>query len=59
MSKSVLEDWADCDRTDTLFIIVCTCICWTIVPTVRTPGGPRYLTDLTVTHPTIDGRVQY
>lgn len=39
MADSVLKDWADCDRTDTLFIVVCTCICWTIVPTVGIAYG--------------------
>lgn len=35
MADSVLKDWEKCDKTDTLFIVVCTCICWTIVPTVN------------------------
>jgi hypothetical protein len=30
----VLSAWEECDKTDTVFILVCTVICWTIVPTV-------------------------
>jgi len=43
MAKTVLEAWEDCDRIDTLFIIVCTCICWTIVPTVSSTSTHYYL----------------
>ncbi|KAK4110962.1 Rh-like protein/ammonium transporter [Canariomyces notabilis] len=31
---SVQEAWEACDKIDTLFILVCTVFCWTIVPTV-------------------------
>ncbi|KAK4640697.1 hypothetical protein QC761_0094610 [Podospora bellae-mahoneyi] len=34
MASSVVAAWEDCDKIDTLFILVCTVICWTIVPTV-------------------------
>ena len=36
MSKysSVQEAWEACDRTDTLFILVCTVFCWPIIPAV-------------------------
>ncbi|KAK3400040.1 ammonium transporter AmtB-like domain-containing protein [Sordaria brevicollis] len=30
----VLAAWEACDKTDTLFVLICTVICWTIVPTV-------------------------
>jgi len=33
-ASSVLKAWEECDKTDTLFILVCTVFCWTIVPTV-------------------------
>lgn len=35
MGSPVLKAWEECDKIDTLFIIFCTTICWTIVPTVR------------------------
>ncbi|EPE06828.1 ammonium transporter [Ophiostoma piceae UAMH 11346] len=34
MTSAVQEAWERCDKIDTLFVIFCTCICWTIVPTV-------------------------
>lgn len=34
MKSAVEEAWEQCDKIDTLFVIFCTCICWTIVPTV-------------------------
>ncbi|OIW35689.1 Rh-like protein/ammonium transporter [Coniochaeta ligniaria NRRL 30616] len=34
MNSPVLNAWEECDKIDTLFIIFCTTICWTIVPTV-------------------------
>ncbi|KAB5581137.1 ammonium transporter AmtB-like domain-containing protein [Coniochaeta sp. 2T2.1] len=34
MVSPVLKAWEECDKIDTLFIIFCTTICWTIVPTV-------------------------
>jgi hypothetical protein len=34
MATRVLAAWEECDKTDTVFILVCTVICWTIVPTV-------------------------
>ncbi|KAK3987214.1 putative ammonium transporter [Cladorrhinum sp. PSN332] len=33
-TRSVMQAWEECDKIDTLFIMVCTVICWTIVPTV-------------------------
>ncbi|KAK1834271.1 ammonium transporter AmtB-like domain-containing protein [Podospora conica] len=30
----VLAAWEACDKIDTLFVLVCTVFCWTIVPTV-------------------------
>lgn len=30
---SVLDAWEECDGVDTVFILICTVICWTIVPT--------------------------
>lgn len=43
LSKS---PWEECDRTDTLFVLVCTVFCWTIVPAVsiQTPTNDRSLT---------------
>ncbi|KAK1749831.1 ammonium transporter AmtB-like domain-containing protein [Echria macrotheca] len=35
----VLKAWEECDKTDTLFILVCTVFCWTIVPTVGIAYG--------------------
>jgi Amt family ammonium transporter len=34
MDSPILKAWEACDKIDTLFIIFCTTICWTIVPTV-------------------------
>jgi ammonia channel protein AmtB len=34
MFSSVQEAWEACDRTDTLFILVCTVFCWPIIPAV-------------------------
>ncbi|KAI0003471.1 ammonium transporter AmtB-like domain-containing protein [Xylariaceae sp. FL0662B] len=34
MASAVLKAWDDCDKVDTLFVLVCTVFCWTIVPTV-------------------------
>ncbi|KAK3352665.1 ammonium transporter AmtB-like domain-containing protein [Lasiosphaeria hispida] len=34
MASAVLQAWDACDKTDTLFVLVCTVFCWTIVPTV-------------------------
>lgn len=30
----VATGWDACDRTDTLFVLVCTVICWPIIPAV-------------------------
>nr|POE53314.1 ammonium transporter 1 [Quercus suber] len=30
----ILTAWEQCDKTDTLFILICTTLCWLIVPTV-------------------------
>ena len=40
MASEVLKAWEACDKTDTLFVLVCTVICWTIVPTVRSLPSP-------------------
>jgi ammonia channel protein AmtB len=32
--SAVLAAWEACDKVDTLFVLVCTVLCWTIVPTV-------------------------
>ncbi|KAJ9148870.1 Ammonium transporter [Pleurostoma richardsiae] len=34
MASAVLKAWDECDKIDTLFVIFCTAICWTIIPTV-------------------------
>ncbi|KAM7219017.1 Ammonium transporter AmtB-like domain containing protein [Rhypophila decipiens] len=39
VTSPILEAWEACDKVDTLFIIVCTVICWTIVPTVGIAYG--------------------
>lgn len=39
VASDVLKAWEECDKTDTVFILVCTVFCWTIVPTVSRPGG--------------------
>ncbi|KAK3378737.1 ammonium transporter AmtB-like domain-containing protein [Lasiosphaeria ovina] len=39
MASSVLQAWEACDKIDTLFILVCTVFCWTIVPTVGIAYG--------------------
>ena len=39
MKSAVQEAWERCDKIDTLFVIFCTCICWTIVPTVGIAYG--------------------
>ncbi|KAH8682538.1 ammonium transporter AmtB-like domain-containing protein [Xylariales sp. PMI_506] len=36
---AVLAAWEECDKIDTLFILVCTVFCWTIVPTVGIAYG--------------------
>lgn len=33
-ASAVLEAWAKCDLTDTLFVLVCTVFCWPIIPAV-------------------------
>ncbi|KAI5923965.1 ammonium transporter AmtB-like domain-containing protein [Camillea tinctor] len=39
MASDVLKAWEACDKTDTLFVLFCTVICWTIVPTVGIAYG--------------------
>ncbi|KAI1875009.1 uncharacterized protein JN550_002438 [Neoarthrinium moseri] len=39
MAAQVLAAWDECDKTDTVFILVCTVFCWTIVPTVGIAYG--------------------
>ncbi|ETS88258.1 hypothetical protein PFICI_02086 [Pestalotiopsis fici W106-1] len=39
MATRVLAAWEECDKTDTVFILICTVICWTIVPTVGIAYG--------------------
>lgn len=35
MEESVVQQgWEACDKTDTLFVLTCTFICWTIIPAV-------------------------
>jgi Amt family ammonium transporter len=34
MDAQVLADWAECDKTDTLFVVICSVICWGIIPAV-------------------------
>ncbi|KAJ5639934.1 uncharacterized protein N7484_007796 [Penicillium longicatenatum] len=34
MDPQVLADWAECDKTDTLFVVICSVICWGIIPAV-------------------------
>lgn len=34
VAESVLAAWEECDPVDTAFILICTVLCWTIVPTV-------------------------
>ena len=34
MASSVLEGWAACSLTDTLFVLVCTVFCFPIIPAV-------------------------
>jgi hypothetical protein len=43
MDSPILKAWEECDKIDTLFIIFCTTICWTIVPTVRPRPSPSLL----------------
>jgi ammonia channel protein AmtB len=33
-ASSVLAAWEACDKIDTLFVLTCSCFCWTIVPAV-------------------------
>ncbi|RYP43847.1 hypothetical protein DL768_009627 [Monosporascus sp. mg162] len=39
MASGVLKAWEECDKIDTLFVLVCTVFCWTIVPTVGIAYG--------------------
>ncbi|KAI1502487.1 ammonium transporter AmtB-like domain-containing protein [Biscogniauxia marginata] len=39
MASDVLKTWEECDKIDTLFVLVCTVFCWTIVPTVGIAYG--------------------
>lgn len=51
MATRVLAAWEECDKTDTVFILICTVICWTIVPTVSVATVlycDSYQTNLTV-----------
>jgi Amt family ammonium transporter len=34
LPEDVLAAWAACDRTDTLFVLVCSVFCWGIIPAV-------------------------
>lgn len=34
MDAQVLADWESCDKTDTLFVVICSVICWGIIPAV-------------------------
>ncbi|KAJ5910323.1 ammonium transporter [Penicillium tannophilum] len=34
MDAQVLADWENCDKTDTLFVVVCSVLCWGIIPAV-------------------------
>lgn len=34
---AVLAAWNACDKTDTLFILICTVFCWPIIPAVTSP----------------------
>lgn len=34
MDAQVLADWEACDKTDTLFVVICSVICWGIIPAV-------------------------
>lgn len=42
MDSPILKAWEACDKIDTLFIIFCTTICWTIVPTVSLVSPASY-----------------
>lgn len=42
MASEVLKAWEECDKIDTLFVLVCTVFCWTIVPIVS-----RHISNLT------------
>lgn len=39
MASGVLKAWEECDKVDTLFVLVCVVFCWTIVPTVGIAYG--------------------
>lgn len=39
---AVLAAWNACDKTDTLFILICTVFCWPIIPAVRPPPPPLH-----------------
>ncbi|KAI1254660.1 hypothetical protein MGN70_003674 [Eutypa lata] len=39
MASEVLKAWEECDKIDTLFVLVCTVFCWTIVPIVGIAYG--------------------
>jgi len=33
-AQAILTAWEACDKVDTLFVLVCCCFCWTIIPAV-------------------------